>query len=117
MKLNLGCTRAVAIVLACLLGLALTAQPVAAGPLNPPSSAAPAGTPMAAAASAKVASLTPAQLASVSPQASEPAPSTSSPAFFKTGKGIAVLILVAAGVGYASYSAVNDREPVKSPIR
>jgi hypothetical protein len=32
-----------------------------------------------------------------------------SPAFFKTGPGIAVLAVIAAGVGYALYSTSNDR--------
>jgi len=114
---RLSLTRATAFVLVAILGLAVTAQPVPAAPLNPPNGVAPVKAPMAAAASARVAALTPAQLESVSPQAAEPAPATSSPSFFKTGKGIAVLALMVAGVGYASYSAVNDREPVKSPIR
>lgn len=117
MKRRWSRTRALARVLVAVLGLALATQPVAAGPLNPPNSVAPVLAPMAAAASARVAALTPAQLESVSPQAAEPAPSTNNPSFFKTGKGIAVLVLIVAGVGYASYSAVNDREPVKSPIR
>jgi hypothetical protein len=36
-----------------------------------------------------------------------------SPTFFKTGPGIAVLAVIAAGVGYALYSTSNDR--IKSP--
>jgi hypothetical protein len=69
------------------------------------------------AAQPSAAALTPAQLASVAAQTTDAAPSTASPSFFKTGKGVAVLVLVVAGVGYASYSAVHDRNPVKSPIR
>lgn len=37
------------------------------------------------------------------------APGTESPAFFKSGAGIAVLAVVAAGVGYALYSSSHDR--------
>ena len=44
-------------------------------------------------------------------QASNPA--TDSPTFFKTGPGIAVLAVIAAGVGYALYSTQHDR--ISSP--
>jgi hypothetical protein len=37
------------------------------------------------------------------------APGTESPAFFKSGAGIAVLAVVAVGVGYALYSTSHDR--------
>jgi hypothetical protein len=40
-------------------------------------------------------------------------PATDSPAFFKTGTGIAVLAVIAAGVGYALYSTSHDR--ISSP--
>jgi hypothetical protein len=106
--------RAFAGTLAFVFGLAM-ATPVAAGQL-PPVHGAPQA-PLAAAAAARVHALTPSQLASVTPQATDAAPSTSSPSFFKTGKGVAVLVLLAAGVGYTAYSAVHDRNPVKSPIR
>jgi hypothetical protein len=109
--------RPVALALAFALGLVMAAQPVAAGPLPPLKTPPKATAPLAAAAAAKVASMTPAELQSVTAQAAEPAPSTSSPSFFKTGKGVAVLVLLAAGVGYSCYSAVHDRKPVKSPIR
>ena len=44
-----------------------------------------------------------------------PAPTSapSDPSFFKTGKGVAVLALLGAGLGYTVYSFSNDR--VKSP--
>jgi hypothetical protein len=74
--------------LALAVGLAMAAPPALAG--QPPSMK-PGKTPLAA--------------------------SASSPSFFKTPKGIAVLVLIAAGVGYTAYSAVHDRQPVKSPIR
>jgi len=108
--------RALAGALAFVFGLAMAA-PAAAGPLPPLRTTAPAAAPLATAAAARVDALTPAQLASVAPQTTEAAPSTSSPSFFKTGKGVAVLALLAAGVGYTAYSAVHDRKPVKSPIR
>lgn len=115
--------RATASVLAAVFGLVLSARPVQAEPSQPSSSqpraaSVPAEAPVSAAAAARVAALTPAELASVSAQATDTAaPTTSNPSFFKTGKGIAVLVLLVAGVGYASYSAVDDRKPVKSPIR
>ena len=45
------------------------------------------------------------------PAQSNPAPRTDLKAgsFFKTGAGIATLVIVGAGVGYALYSANNDR--------
>jgi hypothetical protein len=43
------------------------------------------------------------------PEAAKP---TSSRAFFKTPVGVAVLAVMAAGVGYAIYSAHHDRTPV-----
>jgi hypothetical protein len=42
-------------------------------------------------------------------------PAADSPAFFKTGAGIAVIAAVAAGVGYALYSTSHDR--INSPGR
>jgi hypothetical protein len=41
--------------------------------------------------------------------------SDSDTSFFKTKKGAAVIVLIAAGFGYALYSKSHDR--VKSPIR
>ena len=41
--------------------------------------------------------------------------SNSDTSFFKTKKGAAVVVLIAAGFGYALYSKSHDR--VKSPIR
>lgn len=103
--------------LALVVGLTLVATPAFA--------AGPAPGPIAAAATAKVEAMPAEALAQAAPAtpaakaapAAPTAPSTSSPSFFKTGKGIAVLVLVAAGVGYSGYSAVHDRKPVKSPIR
>jgi hypothetical protein len=46
-------------------------------------------------------------------QASAP----SDEAFFKTGRGVAVLALMAAGVAFTVWSVNHDRKPVKSPVR
>jgi hypothetical protein len=99
--------------LALAVGLAVAAPPALAG--QPPS-VKPVKTPLSAAAAAQVAALSPTKVLAAA-QESPAAPSTSSPSFFKTPKGIAALALLAAGVGYAAYSAVHDRKPVKSPIR
>ena len=37
--------------------------------------------------------------------------------FFKSRKGVLALGLVAAGIGFTIWSAIDSREPVKSPIR
>jgi len=61
--------------------------------------------------------LSPATLNALQTQASrtqDPA-ATGGTAFFKTKKGAAVLVLIAAGFGYTFYSKQHDR--VLSPIR
>ena len=42
---------------------------------------------------------------------------TGSKPFFKTTTGAIALALLAGGLGYTVYSAVDARKPVKSPIR
>lgn len=37
--------------------------------------------------------------------------------FFRTPTGVAAIVLMAVGSGYALYSVSNDQKPVKSPIR
>jgi hypothetical protein len=37
--------------------------------------------------------------------------------FFKSRRGAVALSLIAAGIGFTIWSAVDSREPVKSPIR
>ena len=54
----------------------------------------------------------PAPRAEAARQANGEAKSPASKTFFKTPAGIAVLAIVAAGVGYAVYSAHHDRTPV-----
>jgi hypothetical protein len=108
--------RILASVLAAAFGLVMAAPPAFAGQLPAPRPASPAKATLAAAADARVAAMTSAEVRAVVQQ--EPAAqTTTSPSFFKTGKGIAVLVLMAAGVGYAAYSAVDSRDAVKSPIR
>lgn len=102
--------RSLAGLLALIVGLTLVAPPAFA--------AAPApAQPLAAAAAAKVEAMPAAALAQAAQAKPAAAPAETSKPFFKTGKGIAVLVLIAGGVGYAAYSAVHDRKPVKSPIR
>jgi hypothetical protein len=108
--------RILASVLAVAFALVVGAQPAVAGQLPKPQQTSPAKATLAAAADARVAAMTSADVQAAVQQ--EPATvSTSSPSFFKTPKGIAVLALVAGGFGYAAYSAVHDRNAVKSPIR
>lgn len=94
----------------------LTALTSAAPPASaePKTEATAAATPLAAAAL----------------RASESAPSTalvqptdtttlsdSDRGFLRTGKGRFLAVLFVAGVAWAAYSAHNDREPVRSPVR
>ena len=53
-------------------------------------------------------------------QRSDPPTRTQTPpggssSFFRSGKGVAVLVLLGAGFGYALYSKVHDE--IKSPVR
>jgi len=63
-------------------------------------------------------------LSQLAPDASAFAPQTSAAAtapvsrpFLRTPAGVAAMVLMTAGAGYAIYSASHDRKPVKSPIR
>ena len=116
MKVRSSWARMLVGVLALAFGLAMAAPPAVAGQLPSPKPASPAEATLTAAAGARVAAMTPAEV-QAAVQAAPAAPSTSSPSFFKTGKGVAVLVLIAGGVGFAAYSAVHDRDAVKSPIR
>lgn len=62
-------------------------------------------------AASALASAKPAPRAEAARQASGEAKTPTSKTFFKTPAGIAVLAIVAAGVGYAVYSAHHDRIP------
>ena len=101
--------RAVAGALVLLLGLAISTPPAAAGEMKAPAR------PLAAATAAKLAKLTPSARAFA-----QETPGASSPddrSFFQKPAGVAALVLMAAGVGFALYSINHDRKPVKSPIR
>lgn len=109
----------VAGVLAVIFTLSFSAAPLRAaevGSAPPPETARHS---LAAAAVAKVEALDPAETAAaVAPATQEVAPSPAeSPAFFKTGKGIAVLLLLAGGMTATLISTSNDRDKVKSPVR
>jgi hypothetical protein len=51
------------------------------------------------------------------PSRQQTAPATSSGSFFKTKKGAAVLALMGAGVGFATWSAFKDNNDVHSAVR
>ena len=69
---------------------------------------------LAAATSAHLAKLDKSS-AALATQAQAPAASTDSRPFLKSPKGIAVLLLMAVGTGYAIYSATNER--IDNPAR
>lgn len=108
--------RRIAAALSVVLCLTLAAPAFAAEPARPAAKP-PVKTSLSASAMAKAEALEPAEAVLTTAQVDAADDPTSSPAFFKTGKGAAVLVLLAAGVGYSIYSAFNDRDPVKSPIR
>jgi hypothetical protein len=99
---------------------ALTAAFTLSG-IEPASAAEPSTTPtsrqssLAAATSAKLASLDAAS-ALAATQASVPASADrTSQSFFKSPRGVAVIILMAVGTGYAIYSASSER--IANPVR
>lgn len=98
-------SRLVAAALAVLVGVTLTAAPVAAAPAPPT---------IAAAAKAQVAAIPAATLAQT-PAAPLPSPAAPSKSFFKSGKGALAGVLLAGMLGYTVYSFSNDR--VKSPAK
>jgi len=106
-------TRALAAGLAFLVGLSFAAPPAFAA--DPAPSPSPSPEPsLAETAEATLDAMPSATLArGAQMDTPEPATAPSSPSFFKTGKGAAVLILLAGGVGYTVYSFSHDR--VKSP--
>jgi hypothetical protein len=75
---------------------------------------APAAGPLRAAVEAKL-STTQVPAEAVTTQAAATEGAAPSKSFFRTGKGIAVIALMAGGVGYTLYSKSHDR--IKSPIR
>lgn len=104
--------RGAALPLALLVGLTFAAPPASADEAPPTqTSEAASATPVATAAAAKVAKLDPAE-ATQAPAAES---HTSSSSFFKSPRGVAALLLAAAGVSYVIYSSHHDR--LHSPIR
>jgi hypothetical protein len=111
-----GLLRRLARASAVALCLALAAPAFAAEPLG--SAPKPTlKTTLSASAIAKVETLDLTEAVATTQAPSSADDATNSPAFFKTPKGAAVLVLLAAGVSYTIYSAFHDRKPVKSPIR
>jgi hypothetical protein len=106
--------RPLAGVLALVVGMTLAAPPASAAEAKPSTTA---GTSrLAATTAARLAKLAPAPRAFAQAQAA-PAAGTDSKSFFSTPTGVAAIVLMVAGVGFAVYSASHDRKPVKSPIR
>lgn len=72
---------------------------------------------LASAVAAKVGSLkaTPRAFQTATPSDTSTAPDDRS--FLSTGRGKVAVALMAAGLGYAAYSAFKDNDPVHSPIR
>jgi hypothetical protein len=106
--------RPLAAVLALVVGATLAAPPASAAEAKPTP---PASTSrLAATTAARLATLAPAPRAFAQAQAA-PAAGTDSKSFFSTPTGVAAIVLMVAGVGFAVYSANHDRKPVKSPIR
>jgi hypothetical protein len=100
-------TRSLAGVLALIVGLTLVASPAFAAPLQTPAR------PLAAAAAAKVEAMPAATLAQAA-QAT-PAAATGDKPFFKSTKGVLVLVLMATGITWAAVSRSQDA--VHSPGR
>lgn len=98
--------KAIASALAFALGLTWAAPPAGASEVklqNPPQK-----TSLAAATSAKLAKLDTSNAVRATQRAA-PSASTSSESFLKSPKGIAVILLMAVGTGYAIYSARSER--------
>lgn len=111
MSPDLKHARPVAAALALVVGLTFTAPPASAE--GPEAAAAPR--PVSAAAAAKVAAFPAASLAQAAPAA--PAAPSTDKSFFRTGPGIAALVLMAVGTGLMIHSTQSDRDKVRSPIR
>jgi hypothetical protein len=110
----IGSTRPAAGTLALLLGLTVAAPPAA----NATDTKAPA-TKASVSASAAAAVARMDTRAAVRLSQDPPAPASGSQdsgSFFRSGRGVAVLVLLAAGVGYAIYSTHHD-DVKRSPCR
>jgi cell division septation protein DedD len=106
--------RPLAGLLALVVGLAFAVPPAFAAEPTPDPSPTPRPT-LAEAAVAAVDALPAATVAQAAQATPAPSPAPEGKSFFKTGKGAAVLVLLAAGLGYTAYSFSHDR--VKSPAK
>ena len=114
MRRSFKWTSSLAGALALVMGLSLATPPTIAAA---DASAAPRRAPtLAAATTARLATLAPAPRAFAQAQPA-PASSGDSKSFFSTPTGVAAIVLMVAGAGFAIWSANHDRKPVKSPIR
>ena len=108
--------RPLAGVLALVVGVTFAAPPASAAEAK--ASTPHAGTSrLAATTAARLATLAPTARAFAQTQSSPASSGTDSKSFFSTPTGVAAIVLMVAGVGFAVYSANHDRKPVKSPIR
>ena len=115
-RLKTTWTRRLAAPLAAVVVLTVAAPPVQGADNGGQAPARPAAAGLAASAAAVVRALPGAALT----QAAQPAPAgtdTASKPFFKTGKGVAVIVLMAVGLGLSINSMKSDRDKVLSPIR
>ena len=112
---SMAWVRGVASVLALMTALTFAAPPCSAAAAGPGSTKASGKRTLAAAAAARVAAQAPPSRA----LAQDPSGSATggSRSFFRTPTGIAAIVLMVAGGGYALYSVSHDQKPVKSPIR
>ncbi|MET0557000.1 MAG: hypothetical protein ABW221_28425 [Vicinamibacteria bacterium] len=83
---------------------------------------APSGAPFGMAAQRSLSEAAAARVARTAPprfaqDASATTAGGASRPFFRTPTGVAAIVLMAVGSGYALYSVSNDQKPVKSPIR
>ena len=113
---SLAWVRGMAAGVALLIALTVGAPPCSASEAGPGSTdKAPAKRSLASAAAARVALAPPARaLAQTGAGGSATGTSRS---FFRTPTGVAAIVLMVAGSGYAIYSVSHDQKPVKSPIR
>ena len=105
--------RLTAAALVVLMGSALAAPAAAADVVRTPP---PGAQPLRAAVASHLSQLAP-DASAFAPQTSAAATAPVSRPFLRTPAGVAAMVLMTAGAGYAIYSASHDRKPVKSPIR
>ncbi len=110
-------TSPVAGALALVMGLTYAAPPATTAAEAGKAPMARVSSRLSAATTAKLATLAPTPRAFAQAPSSPPSSGGESKSFFGTPAGVAAIVLMVAGVGFAVYSANHDRKPVKSPIR